>query len=226
MNQQERGKKNQPKIIFTFGLRSGEAININEEPVVIGRDPQVDIVLDSPYVSRKHAEIRYEDGYWFIIDLDSKNGVLRNMNRIPPGEKKLLSDRDQIQIGSVSAFEFRDPKETIHQSELRWLAPGLWLDQNNVDVYINGQRLDPPLSPQQFTLLSALVYREGNIMTHAEVAETLWPEAAGGIEQAAIDNAISRLRNRLSEVDETHDYIETVRGVGRRFVQRETGQSA
>jgi len=225
MNQPENGKKNQPKIIFTFGLRSGETVKIDEERIVIGRDPQVDIVLDSAYVSRKHAEIRFEDGYWFIIDLDSKNGVFRNMNSIPPGEKRLLSDRDQIQIGSVSAFEFRDPQETLHQSELRWLAPGLRLDEDNVDVYINGQRLEPPLSPQQFTLLAALVHRDGNIMTYAEVAETLWPEAAGGIAQAAIDNAISRLRNRLSEVDETHDYIETVRGVGRRFAQRETDGS-
>lgn len=226
MNPQENVKKNRPKIIFTFGLRSGEAIKIEGTCIVLGRDPQVDIVLDSPYVSRKHAEIQFEGGYWFIIDLDSKNGVFRNMNRIPPGEKKLLSDRDQIQIGSVSAFEFRDPQETIHQSELRWLSRGLWLDEDNVDVYINGQRLEPPLSPQQFTLIAALVHSDGNIMTHAEVAETLWPEAAGGIEQAAIDNAISRLRNRLSELDEKHDYIETVRGVGRRFVQRENGQSA
>ena len=224
MNQRESGKKNKPEIIFTFGLRSGESENIDEDRVVIGRDHVVDIVLDSPYVSRKHAEIRYEGGYWFIIDLDSKNGVFRNMHRISSGEKKLLSDHDQIQIGSVSAFEFRDPQETIHQSERRWLSRGLWLDLENVDVYINGQRLEPPLSPQQFTLLAALVHRDGNIMTHAEVAETLWPEAAGGIEKAAIDNAISRLRSRLSELDETHDYIETVRGVGRRFVQRDNDQ--
>jgi DNA-binding response OmpR family regulator len=41
------------------------------------------------------------------------------------------------------------------------------------------------------------------------------------VESAAIDNAISRLRDRLAEVDETHDYVVTVRGVGRRFIQRE-----
>lgn len=223
---QVKQKKKRPHLIFTFGLHSGEAVKIENVRVVIGRDPQTDIVLDSPYVSRKHAEIFYEAGYWFILDLESKNGVFRNMTRIPAGEKALLSDRDQIQIGSVSAFEFRDPQETIHQSELRWLVPGLWLDEDNVEVYINGQRLEPPLSPQQFLLLAALVHEDGNIMTHAEIAETLWPEAAGGIEKAAMDNAISRLKSRLSELDETHDYIETVRGVGRRFVQREIGQSA
>lgn len=217
-------KKKGPEIIFTFGLRSGEAVKINDARVVIGRDPEADIVLDSPYVSRKHAEIQFKGGYWFITDLNSKNGVFRNMNRIQPGSQILLNDRDQIQIGSVCAFEFRDPEATIHQSDLRWMMPGLWLDEDSYDVYISGARLEPPLSPQQFSLLAALVHEDGNVMTHAEIAEVLWPEAAGGTEKAAVDNAISRLRSRLSELDETHDYIETVRGVGRRFVQRETGQ--
>jgi len=222
---QNHWKKKRPQIVFTFGLCKDERVEIKDEHVVIGRDPLAGIVLDSPYVSRKHAEILFEGGYWFITDLNSKNGVFRNMNRIPSGEKTLLSDGDQIQIGSVSAFEFHDPEETIHQSELRWMTPGLWLDEDNVDVYVCGQRLDPPLSPQQFSLLAALVHENGNVMTHDEIAEVLWPEAAGGTEKAAVDNAISRLRARLSELDEAHDYIDTVRGVGRRFVQRKTGQN-
>jgi DNA-binding response OmpR family regulator len=41
------------------------------------------------------------------------------------------------------------------------------------------------------------------------------------VESAAMDNAISRLRSRLAELDPDHEYLETVRGVGRRFVQRE-----
>jgi DNA-binding response OmpR family regulator len=72
-------------------------------------------------------------------------------------------------------------------------------------------------------LLAALVRKDGDVMTNEAIADVLWPEAAGGVESAAIDNVISRLRGRLAEVDERHDYIETVRGVGRRFVQRQVG---
>lgn len=209
------------KLIFTFGLRQGEQFQISEMSMVIGRDPSADIQLDSLYVSRQHAKIERQGGYWFLTDLYSKNGVYRNTHRIQPGKPVRLNHRDQVQIGSVSAFTFHDPERTVRQSEVRLLAPGLHLDHPNRDVYIQGGLLEPPLSPQQFTLLAALVKNEGTLVTNEEIAAVLWPEAAGGVESAAIDNAISRLRDRLSELDDAHDYIETVRGVGRRFVQRE-----
>jgi DNA-binding winged helix-turn-helix (wHTH) protein len=210
----------QPTLIFTFGLRAGEEVYLSGSPLVIGRDPSADIQLDSPYVSRQHAKIERQSGYWYLTDLYSKNGVFCNTDRIQPGKPVFLAHRDQVQIGSVSAFTFHDPERTIHQSEVRLLAPGLHLDRSNYDVYIHGERLDPPLSPQQFTLLQALIEKAGNVIANEEIAEALWPEAEGGVESAAIDNAISRLRDRLAELDEVHDYIETVRGVGKRFIQR------
>jgi len=211
-----------PILVFTFGLREGEKFQLDQQSTVIGRDPSVDLLLNSPFVSRRHARIENQGGYWYLTDLYSKNGVYRNMNRIQPGKQVSLGHRDLVQIGSVSAFEFRDPERTVRQSELRLLGTGLRLDVPNRDVFINGERLEPPLPPQQFTLLAALVKRDGDVVTNEQVANVLWPEAAGGVENAAIDNAISRLRDRLAEVDEAHDYIETVRGVGRRFVQRKS----
>jgi predicted component of type VI protein secretion system len=210
-----------PILAFNFGLREGENIKLDASPIVIGRDPSADVRLESAYVSRQHAKITQQGGYWYLTDLYSKNGVYHNMHRIQPGKLVALQHRDQVQIGSVSAFKFQDPERTIHQSEMRHLAPGLQLDLENRDVFIQGEQLDPPLSPQQFSLLTALVAKEGNVVTHDEIAKALWPEAAGGVESAAIDNAISRLRDRLAEVDESHDYVVTVRGVGRRFIQRE-----
>ena len=101
------------------------------------------------------------------------------------------------------------------------MTPGLWLDEFNHDACVDGRRLDPPLSIQQFTLLAALMHQGGNVMTNAAISDVLWPEAAGGVEDAAIDNAVSRLRGRLAELDPNHEYIETVRGMGKRFVQHE-----
>jgi len=220
MKNQVSPHREQPTLIFTFGLREGEEFPLSGSTVVIGRDPSADIRLDSPYVSRQHAKIERQSGYWYLIDLYSKNGVFCNTDRIQPGKPVLLAHRDQVQIGSVSAFSFHDPERTIHQTEVMLLATGLHLDRPNRDVYIHGQRLDPPLSPQQFTLLEVLVDNDGNVVTNEAIADALWPEAAGGVENAAIDNAISRLRDRLAELDDQHDYIETVRGVGKRFVQR------
>lgn len=207
-------------ISFVLGLREGEKLPLETGRVVIGRDVSAGIQLDSPYVSRRHAELSYESGYWLIIDLYSKNGVFRNLSRIQPGKQVPIQHRDQIQIGSVSTFEFFDPEATVHQSKVRMLVKGLWIDSSNLDVYIGDQRVEPPLSPQQFSLLSALVEMKGDIIRNEVIAAVLWPEASGGIEPAAIDNAISRLRDRLYEFDHEHDYLETVRSVGRRFVQR------
>jgi len=210
-----------PSLQFTSGIRGGDRIEIQTDSCVIGRDPDSDIQLDSHFVSRRHAEVVCESGYWFIIDLHSKNGVFKNMIRLQPGVRTPLFDRDQVQISSVSAFTFQDPEATIHEKEMRMMSPGLWVDEFNRDVFMEQRRLDPPLSAQQFTLLAALMHRGGDVMTNAAIAEVLWPEAAGGVEDAAIDNAISRLRGRLAELDPAHDYIETVRGMGKRFMQRE-----
>lgn len=210
-----------PNLLFISGLRQGEDLQIIGNSCIIGRDSTADVQLESPFVSRHHAEVRREGGYWYIIDLFSKNGVFRNMARIEPGEPVPLQDRDEVQIGSVSVFKFRDPESTIHESQIRMHTPGLWLDEPNRDVYILEERLNPPLTQQQFDLLSLLFHHQREVVTNEKIAGVLWPEAAGGVESAAIDNAISRLRGRLDELDSEHEYIETVRGVGRRFVQRE-----
>lgn len=220
MNKTPINPPERPLLVFIFGFREGERFSLNNNIMVIGRDPSADFQLESPYVSRQHVKIELEGGYWYITDLFSKNGVYRNLSRIQPGKRVLLTHGDQIQIGSVSAFEFRDPERTIHQSKVRLLALGLRLDTANRDVYVNSERLDPPLSPQQFILLVELVKHDGNMVTNETLAHALWPDAAGGVESAAIDNAISRLRDRLRDLDPSHDYIETVRGLGRRFVQR------
>jgi len=218
-DQNIRARKN-PTLHFTAGLREGERVAFTETICIIGRDPTADIQLESPFVSRQHAEISFEGGYWFIKDLHSKNGVYKNTTRIRSGERVPLFDRDKVQIGNLSTFEFHDPEATVHESEMPMTSSGLWLDEPNQDVYCCGQRLEPPLSPQGFALLAALVHKGGDVMTNEAIAEVLWPRAAGGVERAAIDNAISRLRSRLAELDGEHDYIETVRGVGRRYVAR------
>lgn len=208
-----------PYLLFTSGLRVEERVVIGSDYWVVGRDSSADVQLDSRVVSRRHAEILKQGGYWFVRDLDSKNGVIRNRVRIQPGEAVPLYDGDEIQIGNACVFEFHDPESTVHEANLKLRKPGLWLDDLNREVHIREKRLDPPLSPQQYALLALLVSKEGDVVSNELIADVLWPEAAGGVEDAAIDNAISRLRARLAEADEGYVYIETVRGVGRRFVQ-------
>ena len=68
----------------------------------IGRDPQCQLRLSSPRVSKIHAAIeRRRDGI-FLLDFGSSNGTVLN-GRTVRGDVTLLNDGDRIQIGPMVA---------------------------------------------------------------------------------------------------------------------------
>ena len=78
-----------------------------KDTVVIGRDPKCDVHLDNMLVSRRHAEIRRNDGIFAVVDLDTQNGTMLNGKRV--SGMALLNDGDGIQIGK---FRLRFEAET------------------------------------------------------------------------------------------------------------------
>jgi hypothetical protein len=75
----------------------GQRTPIGPRGLTIGRSADVDLVLSSTDVSRRHAEIVAEDGHWIVVDLGSTNGV--RVNARPIGVPTQLSDGDVIEIG-------------------------------------------------------------------------------------------------------------------------------
>ena len=51
-------------------------------PFTVGRDPGNDIILRDPKVSRHHAEIIFERGFFVLHDLASANGTYVNGKRV------------------------------------------------------------------------------------------------------------------------------------------------
>ncbi len=76
-----------------------------DEPVLIGRGPQADLVLRNPAISRSHARLsrRVEGSYW-LEDLESANGTQVNGEKI---RAVALTPGDRILLGGSVAFEFR-----------------------------------------------------------------------------------------------------------------------
>jgi DNA-binding winged helix-turn-helix (wHTH) protein len=66
---------------------------------VLGREPGVEVLLDCPGVSRRHARITIDKGQAVIEDLDSKNGTYVGRCRI--ASPSPLADGDHIQLGPV-----------------------------------------------------------------------------------------------------------------------------
>lgn len=66
--------------------------------VVLGKNPDCDVVLASPKVSRKHAQIVIRDGTLFVHDLGSTNGTRLN-GKLVEGEQPLQKG-DVIEIAA------------------------------------------------------------------------------------------------------------------------------
>ena len=74
-------------------------VTLEEGEHMLGRDPDVDIFLNSAGVSRRHARIRISAGRATIEDLGSKNGTFVEDQRVE--RPRSLADGDIIRVGSV-----------------------------------------------------------------------------------------------------------------------------
>lgn len=68
-------------------------------PVVIGRSPSSDIVIDEPYVSATHARFTLQGPALVLEDLGSTNGTLVNGHAIT--QPVTLRDGDEVQVGDA-----------------------------------------------------------------------------------------------------------------------------
>ncbi len=88
------GGTSEPRFIAS----DGRIFTLGETPLVIGRSPQVSIVINDSNVSRQHAEVwRTAEGV-AIRDLRSTNGTFVNGHRI---DAVSLSPRDDVTVGNL-----------------------------------------------------------------------------------------------------------------------------
>ncbi len=187
---------------------------LGEDELKIGRAKECEIHIPVRWISRTHALLRREGGEFVLEDAGSKNGVFVNGQRVM--KAFALSDGDMIQLAPGLELTYVDSDATAPLPGRRGM--GLQLEPSERQVYIHGQQLDPPLSIQQYQLLSMLAEQPGKVYSRAEVIEAAWPgEAADGVTDDAIDALVRRLRQRLAEVDPDYNFVVTVRGYGFRL---------
>ena len=91
-------------------LGGGDSIPLLKKRLIIGRRENCDIVLRFPNVSARHCQLSLKVGYWYIVDLDSRNGIKVNGVRIPVGEKR-IDPGDSVTIAK-QRYELRyDPSK-------------------------------------------------------------------------------------------------------------------
>jgi hypothetical protein len=76
----------------------GQRHQIDKRRVVLGRSKDADLQVADPNVSRRHAELRQEGATYWLIDLDSTNGVEVRGKRV---KRLKLEDGTRFTIGST-----------------------------------------------------------------------------------------------------------------------------
>jgi DNA-binding response OmpR family regulator len=97
--------------------------------------------------------------------------------------------------------------------------PGrLLIDSRARRVWILEKEVIPAFSVQQFRLLQCVYEQSGEVVPREYIVQAVWGLKEGeGITEQALDALVRRLRERLSEFDNNHDYLVTIRGFGLRL---------
>jgi hypothetical protein len=79
-------------------LPDGRRVAVGSDPLVIGRLPECQVVLQDSNVSRRHAELRRNGDGVILTDLGSTNGTRVNGT---PVREQLLASGDEVSVGST-----------------------------------------------------------------------------------------------------------------------------
>jgi serine phosphatase RsbU (regulator of sigma subunit)/pSer/pThr/pTyr-binding forkhead associated (FHA) protein len=83
-------------LLILKGANQGQKLQIQGDRVVLGRNPDCDVVISGTAVSREHAQILAIQGKYYIEDKQSRNGTFVNNQQI--NGRTLLKDSDRIKI--------------------------------------------------------------------------------------------------------------------------------
>jgi pSer/pThr/pTyr-binding forkhead associated (FHA) protein len=108
-----------PKLTITEGPLAGEPLEVEGE-VVVGREG-VDIVIDDPEISRRHAAFRRRENDIELEDLGSLNGTYVNGSKLQAAVR--LSPGDVIRLGKTSISVAADPETARQGAQPTSLSP-------------------------------------------------------------------------------------------------------
>jgi pSer/pThr/pTyr-binding forkhead associated (FHA) protein len=86
-------------------LINNQILPIDKDVITIGRKLENDLVIKDFLISRKHAEIRFENGKYHICDLNSTGGTFLNQEKIT---KSILYSGDIIFLAGVPMMYIED----------------------------------------------------------------------------------------------------------------------
>lgn len=83
--------------IYPPGPSLGARYVLTGAPMVLGRDPDCDLCINDPSVSRRHAVFQPDGEGYAVLDLNSTNGT--SVNKVPVSQCR-LKDGDDLRVGN------------------------------------------------------------------------------------------------------------------------------
>jgi DNA-binding response OmpR family regulator len=106
--------------------------------------------------------------------------------------------------------------EDISESELKF--GNLLINIGKRKVFLNGEQVE--LTAKEFDLLALFARKPGRTFTRSDLLDTIWGYQFAGYEHT-VNSHINRLRAKIEADPAQPVYIQTVWGVGYRFVEPE-----
>ncbi len=87
----------------------GDPIPLLKKKLRIGRREGCDIVLNFSNISGHHCLLEIEEGYWFVRDLQSKNGVKLDDKRVMANVRRRIDPQVKMSIAKHDFIVNYDP---------------------------------------------------------------------------------------------------------------------
>ncbi|MGV9862134.1 ATP-binding cassette domain-containing protein [Rhodococcus koreensis] len=132
----DRANTAHPRVVVE--TQHGRTSHSAGKTVRIGRDPQLEVTIVDPVVSREHAQLTWDDG-WQLVDSGSKNGIYVDGERrenVPVTSPVRVRLGDATE-GPVVRISVEDPDATRQDVGARW-------DESTISVGTPRPPAEPP----------------------------------------------------------------------------------
>lgn len=109
-----------PTLVIEDAKAGTSHYHVRKRNIFIGSSENCDVVLQDPFVSKLHLEMRMSDRGFHVVDLNSRNGTFLNQSKI---REVFLKSDQLIEIGESKihiCFEAVDSQEMAPSSEAKF----------------------------------------------------------------------------------------------------------
>ncbi|WP_051236846.1 FHA domain-containing protein [Paenibacillus pinihumi] len=204
-------------------FEGGAIIQLQRFNTLLGRKDvhwEPDIAFENIYISRKHASISFEQGNYFIMDLDSKHGTELNGTKLTPFVPAVLGPSDMIHLAKgmiIMTFlpakldETMDFSPFSEQYHARTVNNKLDPVRQTIQLHDGSYQF----SEKEFRCVELLMRKERQFVSKEEIITCVWPERSA--EDALSPVTSEEINSLLYRIRKKTNYgisIESIRGKG------------